>query len=144
MTEQRQPTEAQWRLVAKVVTAHRLDDARKDWLAWQATACADGRWVLFYTTALGHGEGSASTREYTAQFRALHDYNDLARLVEAMIQRGWHITRTASRKGHSTNAISERRGVSKFYHAGTQIEATFWACVEALEAEEKQNAANVD
>lgn len=77
-------------------------------------------------------------------FDPLHDHNDLARFVEAMVKAGYVVVRTRTNKNPRTEVFEECKDCSMMLDRialrnGTDLAATFWACIEALE-KEKQDA----
>jgi hypothetical protein len=126
----RQPTEHEWRLVAKV-------------MEWECVEYIDfvandqcGKCVIIENQFLMIRGGR--------NFRPLHDHNDLARLVEAMQAAGWtfRITHYPKRGVITPNSWVKISKDTVFREQGgpTDLVATFWACVEALVAEEKRDA----
>lgn len=76
------------------------------------------------------------------RFDPLYNYADLARFVSAMQGAGWRITRCAEPDGCFTIVFHPEFGVIMLSPANlpTDLEATYYAIVDALKEQEEHNA----
>lgn len=129
MAEQRQPTEADWGRIAKRMGWNLVEHLHPVRIhVGTCKICSTKPSVLIVFPAEGE-----------RLFDPRHDYNDLARLIEAMQKAGYLLSRYAHTGGssrHSAMFIQVDTGIATSTNSeNTDSEATFWACVEALEAE---------
>lgn len=116
---ERIPTEAEWRLVSKVM----------GWGfgTWQHFGeCHPGcaLWIMSRASSM-HRCDSAE------RFRPLHDYNDLGRFVEAMQAAGYLIV-CEHLACSALVDVSVFKEHDEWKAQGVYRIATFWACVDAL------------
>ena len=81
------------------------------------------------------------------RFRPLRDHADLARLVEAMLENGYDIDRYHHhdvKPQYLTTVKHEKYLIGSGHEAPTDLEATCFACVEALKEKEKRDATDTD
>ncbi len=125
---ERQPTDAEWQLVAGVMDLKLVD-------AEHNTGCKGcDSWSWMYCN------GSLVRCDTRETFDPLYSYNDLARLVDALPPE-YEIVRTRPRPGsYRTTADRNSKRVAHVISASTDIDATFWTCVGVLVDQEKRDA----